>query len=381
MEQPKRADEFLCSALRPSGNRYYNKRRESRRQDVSGFTRSPSRSPDFSGPQAAQDVSTIQTATYSMSNRVWTNANLTKEFVKVKTYSDLLVLRQDANDKLGEPARWVLYASYFHKSTYPDVDKARADQWIAMYSVIDRSNLEKAVFELIKESLADFHLASFLIDEVQVGSVGSVSKLWEGIFTTFIIDSHPIRFEYIVRFILTTYTAKCDDALSYSSRLSTAHKARMTLGGDTTITVDELFLILEMTHFQSVDKLQKKIYRNTFKILEKNASDTTLTKNVLNEIRKDTIPLFNEDKTPALKVLKVDLTKVKGTKCADCCSCPTHCVDYRNNTWRGPRFHKEIKTRALLTGAEGDVFFDHEGNLVSVDDDYSRAEEVHELVK
>jgi hypothetical protein len=155
----------------------------------------------------------------------------------------------------------------------------------------------------------------------------------------------------------------------------------MTLGGDTTITVDELFLILEMTHFQSVDKLQKKIYRNTFKILEKNASDTTLTKNVLNEIRKDTIPLFNEDKTPALKVLKVDLTKVKGTKCADCCSCPTHCVDYRNNTWRGPRFHKEIKTRALLTGAEGDVFFDHEGNLVSVDDDYSRAEEVHELVK
>jgi hypothetical protein len=34
-----------------------------------------------------------------------------------------------------------------------------------------------------------------------------------------------------------------------------------------------------------------------------------------------------------------------------------------------------------LTGVEGDVFLDHEGNLVSVDDDYSRAEEVHELVK
>jgi hypothetical protein len=94
---------------------------------VSGFTRSPSRSPDFSRPQAAQDVSMMQTATYSMSHRVWTNANLAKEFVKVKTYSDLLVLRQDANDKLGEPVRWVLYASYFHKSPYPDVDKARAD--------------------------------------------------------------------------------------------------------------------------------------------------------------------------------------------------------------------------------------------------------------
>ena len=59
-----------------------------------------------------------------MGHRVWTNANLAKEFVKVKTYSDLLVLRQDANDKLGEPARWVLHVSYFHKSSYPDVDKA-----------------------------------------------------------------------------------------------------------------------------------------------------------------------------------------------------------------------------------------------------------------
>jgi gamma-glutamyl phosphate reductase len=52
----------------------------------------------------------------------------------------------------------------------------------------------------------------------------------------------------------------------------------MALGGDTTVTIDELFFILEMAHFQSGDILQKKIYRNTFKILEKNASDTTLSK-------------------------------------------------------------------------------------------------------
>jgi hypothetical protein len=81
----------------------------------------------FCGPQAAKDVSMMQTATYSMGHRVWTNANLAKEFVKVKTYSDLPVLRQDANDKLGEPARWVLYASYFHKSPCSDVNKARAE--------------------------------------------------------------------------------------------------------------------------------------------------------------------------------------------------------------------------------------------------------------
>ena len=47
------------------------------------------------------------------SQRVWINANLAKDFVKVKTYSDLIVLKQDAHDKLGEPARWVLYAADF----------------------------------------------------------------------------------------------------------------------------------------------------------------------------------------------------------------------------------------------------------------------------
>ena len=82
------------------------------------------------------------------------------------------------------------------------------------------------MFKLIKESLADFHLASYLIDEVQIGSVDSVSKLWEDIFTTFPVDSRPIRFEYIARCILTTYTANFDDPSTYNSRWSTTHKAR-----------------------------------------------------------------------------------------------------------------------------------------------------------
>ncbi len=74
----------------------------------------------------------------------------------------------------------------------------------------------------------------------------SVSKLWEDIFTTFPIDSRPIRFEYIARCILTVYTANCDDASAYNSRLSTAHKARVALGGNTTITVDDDFSQDEM---------------------------------------------------------------------------------------------------------------------------------------
>ncbi len=97
------------------------------------------------------------------------------------------------------------------------------------------------MFELIEDSLTDLHLASYLIDEVQIGSVDSVSKLWEDIFTTFPVDSRPIRFEYIARCILTAYTANCDDASSYNSHLSAAHKARVALGGNTTVTVDDDF--------------------------------------------------------------------------------------------------------------------------------------------
>jgi hypothetical protein len=59
--------------------------------------------------------------------RARTNANLTKDFVKVKTYFDLIVLKQDAHDKLGEPARWVMYAVDLDKSPYPAMDKAREE--------------------------------------------------------------------------------------------------------------------------------------------------------------------------------------------------------------------------------------------------------------
>jgi hypothetical protein len=42
---------------------------------------------------------------------------------------------------------------------------------------------------------------------------------------------------------------------------------------------------------------------------------------------------------------------------------------------------KTSKTRTLLTGVESDDFIDSEVNLVSVDADFSRAAEVHDLVK
>ncbi len=78
------------------------------------------------------------------SQRVWTNSNLAKDFLKVKTYSDLIVLKQDAHDNLGEPARWVLYVVDFDKSPYLAMDKARAEQWMNMYSILDRATFEES---------------------------------------------------------------------------------------------------------------------------------------------------------------------------------------------------------------------------------------------
>jgi hypothetical protein len=158
-------------------------------------------------------------------HRVWTNANLSKDFVKVKTYSDLIVLKQDAHDKFGEPACWVLYAADFDKSPNPAMDKARTEQWMNMYSILDRSTFEESCVRGDQGMTGRFpSRVSYLIDEVQIGSVDSVSKLLEDIFTTFPVDSRSIRFEYITRCILTAYTTNCEDASSYNSRLLTARK-------------------------------------------------------------------------------------------------------------------------------------------------------------
>jgi hypothetical protein len=64
--------------------------------------------------------------------------------------------------------------------------------YMNMYSIPDRSTFEESY-------VRNFHLTSSLIDKVQIGSVDSVSKLWEDIFTTFPVDSRPISFEYIAR--------------------------------------------------------------------------------------------------------------------------------------------------------------------------------------
>jgi hypothetical protein len=59
-----------------------------------------------------------------------------------------------------------------------------------------------------------------------------------------------------------------------------------------------------------------------------------------------------------------------------CCGWPVNCVNF-DGTWRHIDLRvihvaKASKTRALLTGVESGDFIDSEGNLVSVDADFSR---------
>ena len=81
--------------------------------------RTVSRSPELGASQdlpAQDEQETIQLSEANLSHRcsIWIN-NLPKELIMVKTYSDVLVLWQHTNDKLGEPTRWVLCALRFDK--------------------------------------------------------------------------------------------------------------------------------------------------------------------------------------------------------------------------------------------------------------------------
>ena len=55
------------------------------------------------------------------------------------------------------------------------------------------------------------------------------------------------------------YTVNYDDASAYNSRLSTAHKARVVRGGNTTITVDDDFSQAEMIRGLAQQAVQQAI--------------------------------------------------------------------------------------------------------------------------
>ena len=78
-------------------------------------------------------------------------------------------------------------------------------------------------------------------------------------------------------------------------------------------------------------------------------------------------------------------TNISGKKLLDCTVCPVHDVNFdgscRDIDPRVIHAAKASKTRALMTGVESGDYLDSEGNIVSVDNDFSRADEVQGLVK
>jgi hypothetical protein len=147
-----------------------------------------------------------------------------------------------------------------------------------------------------------------------------------------------------------------------------------------TFNVKEVMFLMELTNFQKSDnKVQKKIWASMEEMLDE-TDDNDIP---MDGIRKKNIKLFKEQGNPTkLHAFKTNIT---GKKMPDCSGCPVHCLNF-DGTWCDIDPHvihtvKVSKTRALLTGVESGNFIDSEGNLVSVDADFSRVAEVHDLGK
>ena len=103
----------------------------------------------------------------------------------------------------------------------------------------------------------------------------------------------------------------------------------------------------------------------------------------IDEIRKKNIRIFKaQGKHTKFHAFK---THISGKKMPDCIGCPVHCVNF-DGSWcdidpRVIHAEKASKTRALMTCVESGDYLDSAGNIVSVDNDFSRAAEVQGLVK
>ena len=90
----------------------------------------------------------------------------------------------------------------------------------------------------------------------------------------------PIRFVYITWCILTAYTANFNDASTYNSRLSTAHKTRVALGDNTTITVDDDFSQAEMMCGLAQQAVQKSFKTEVQNLDEELGNDYKVNQHV-----------------------------------------------------------------------------------------------------
>jgi hypothetical protein len=186
-------------------------------------------------------------------------------------------------------------------------------------------------------------------------------------------------FEYLVRAIYSAQVMSVNNDKEYTSYLSNVHEVTETLV-QVTFNVKKVMFLMELTNFQQSDyKVHKKIWASMEEMLDE-TDDNDIP---MDDIRKKNIKNFTAQGKP--KKLHAFKTTITGKKMSDCCGCPVHCFHF-DGTWcdidpNTIRTVKTSKTRALLTGVESGDFIDPEGNLVSVDADFSRAAEVHDPVK
>ncbi len=157
--------------------------------------------------------------------------NLDKDFVKVKTYTVLIVLKQDPYDKLGEPVRWVMYTADFDKSPYPVMDKARAEQWINMYSILDRSTFAESCVRVDQGITVKFPSREFSDRRKYRLDPWTVFLSCGKTFSLHFPSIPGLSVSSISRTAFSRHIRQiCDDASAYNSRLSTAHKTQVALG-------------------------------------------------------------------------------------------------------------------------------------------------------
>ncbi len=187
---------------------------------------------------------------------------------------------------------------------------------------MDRTLFEQECGEVFEETFKDFPFEHVFFHKLDRDKSGSVVKIWQELPTEFPIDKTCVTFEFLDREI-------------YSVQVMSVN------------TVNEYTYDIPM-----------------------------------DDIRKKNIKIFKAQGKPTnLHVFKTNIT---GKKMPNCSGCPVHWVNF-DGTWCDIDPHvihtvKFSKTRVLLTGVESvdRDFIDSEGNLVSVDDDFSRTAEMYD---
>ncbi len=272
--------------------------------------------------------------------------------------------------RFGEMHSWILYWNNWTLSKDPKQEQTRTDLWLKYYGPMDRTLLEQERADVFEEAFKDFPLAHVLFHKLDRGKSGSIAKLWQELLTEFPLDKKRVTFEYLARVIYSAQPMSVNTDKEYTSYLSNVHEVTETLV-QVTFNVKEVMFLMEMTNFQQSDhKVHKKIWTSMEEMLDE-ADDNDIP---MDDIRKKNIKIFTAQGKP--NKLHAFKTTITGKKMSDCYGCPVHCVNF-DGTWRDidPRVIHDVKaskTRAFLTGVESGDLIDPEGNLVSLDDDFSR---------